>query len=53
MDKGWHAFILHTADYAEFCDRVARRFIHHLPDAPGEEDRCHDSPGKPKPRQTS
>lgn len=38
VDKGWHAFILHTADYAEFCDRVAHRFIHHLPDDPGTED---------------
>lgn len=38
VDKGWHAFILHTADYAEFCHRVAGRFIHHLPDEPGEED---------------
>jgi hypothetical protein len=38
VDKGWHAFILHTADYTEFCDRVAGRFIHHLPDEPGEED---------------
>lgn len=38
VDKGWHAFILHTADYADFCDRVADRFIHHLPDERGEED---------------
>ena len=38
VDKGWHAFILHTADYAEFCDNVADRFIHHLPDEVGEED---------------
>ena len=92
VDKGWHAFILHTADYAEFCDRVAGRFIHHLPDEPGEEVSgagvtvtvaamcalglsvdadlwgiagactsdchqchagCHDSPGKPKARQTA
>jgi hypothetical protein len=37
VDKGWHAFILHTADYAEFCDRVAGRLIHHLPAEPGEE----------------
>lgn len=36
VDAGWHAFILHTADYAEFCDRVAGRFIHHLPETPGE-----------------
>jgi hypothetical protein len=35
VDKGWHAFILHTADYAEFCQRVAGRFIHHLPVEPG------------------
>jgi hypothetical protein len=38
VGKGWHAFLLHTADYAEFCNRVADRFIHHLPDEPGEED---------------
>lgn len=30
-DPGWHAFILHTRAYAEFCHRVAGRFIHHLP----------------------
>jgi hypothetical protein len=31
VDVGWHAFILHTREYAEFCDRVAGRFIHHEP----------------------
>jgi hypothetical protein len=31
VDPGWHAFILHTEDYAEFCDRIAGRFIHHRP----------------------
>ncbi len=36
VDAGWHAFILHTADYAEFCHRVAGRFIHHRPNQPGE-----------------
>lgn len=30
-DPGWHAFILHTKAYTEFCERVAGRFIHHLP----------------------
>jgi hypothetical protein len=34
VDAGWHAFILHTADYAEFCERVAGRFIHHRPGNP-------------------
>jgi hypothetical protein len=31
IDPGWHAFILHTEDYAEFCERVAGRFVHHRP----------------------
>lgn len=31
VDIGWHCFILHTTDYAEFCDRFAGRFIHHIP----------------------
>lgn len=31
-DIGWHAFILHTREYAAFCDRVAGYFIHHTPD---------------------
>ncbi|SCG01273.1 hypothetical protein GA0115255_116148, partial [Streptomyces sp. Ncost-T6T-2b] len=31
VDVGWHTFILHTVDYAEFCERVAGRFIHHVP----------------------
>jgi hypothetical protein len=31
VDIGWHAFILHTRDYAEFCQRIAGRFLHHVP----------------------
>ena len=31
IDEGWHAFILHTQDYAEFCDRFFGRFLHHVP----------------------
>ncbi|QIZ35547.1 hypothetical protein [Saccharopolyspora sp. ASAGF58] len=35
VDIGWHAFILYTREYAEFCNLVAGRFIHHVPnDAP-------------------
>ncbi|MEV0002261.1 hypothetical protein AB0H28_08245 [Micromonospora sp. NPDC050980] len=37
VDIGWHTFILHTRDYADFCRRVAGRFIHHQPDPPAEE----------------
>lgn len=32
VDIGWHAFILFTREYAEFCQRVAGRFLHHVPD---------------------
>ncbi len=31
VDKAWHAFILHTREYARFCQRVAGHFIHHNP----------------------
>ncbi|TDD31096.1 hypothetical protein E1287_27735 [Actinomadura sp. KC06] len=31
VDPGWHAFIEHTIEYAEFCDPVAGRFLHHVP----------------------
>jgi hypothetical protein len=31
LDAGWHAFLLDTAAYAEFCERVAGRFVHHRP----------------------
>ncbi|MEY9937322.1 hypothetical protein [Streptacidiphilus sp. MAP5-3] len=36
VDIGWHTFILHTRDYARFCDRIAGRFIHHEPNEPRE-----------------
>ena len=31
VDIGWHTFILHTREYADFCQQVAGRFIHHAP----------------------
>ncbi|MFC4905776.1 glycine-rich domain-containing protein [Actinomadura gamaensis] len=31
VDVGWHAFILHTREYAAYCQRLAGRFIHHRP----------------------
>ncbi|MCW2948527.1 MAG: hypothetical protein JWR24_5244 [Actinoallomurus sp.] len=39
VDKGWHAFILHTREYADFCQDVAGRFIHHAPDDEPDGDR--------------
>lgn len=38
VDIGWHTFLLYTREYAEFCKRVAGRFIHHVPD----DDPCDD-----------
>ncbi|MCQ4044987.1 glycine-rich domain-containing protein [Streptantibioticus rubrisoli] len=32
VDDFWHAFILRTQPYAEFCEHVAGRFIHHNPE---------------------
>jgi hypothetical protein len=34
VDPGWHEFILHTVDYAAFCEQVAGRFLHHVPTDP-------------------
>lgn len=43
VDLGWHAFILHTTDYAHFCQQIAGRFIHHEPTKP-EDDGTDDGP---------
>lgn len=48
VDIGWHTFLMYTRDYAEFCDRVAGRFIHHRPDdadGRGEDDHDHGKAG--------
>lgn len=31
VDIGWHAFVLYTKPYADFCEEVSGRFIHHAP----------------------
>lgn len=31
VDLGWHTFLLYTNEYADFCERIAGRFIHHRP----------------------
>lgn len=31
-DIGWHMFILFTREYAEFCQHIAGRFLHHVPE---------------------
>lgn len=35
VDIGWHTFILHTREYATFCQELTGGFIHH---APSDED---------------
>ena len=37
VDMAWHAFILHTRDYAHFCGRELGFFLHHEPDAPDDD----------------
>ena len=32
VDRAWHTFILHTRDYAQFCQDRFGRFIHHVPE---------------------
>ncbi|MEG9884477.1 MAG: hypothetical protein V6Z86_07655 [Hyphomicrobiales bacterium] len=32
IDKLWHTFVIFTREYAGFCDKVAGRFIHHVPE---------------------
>jgi hypothetical protein len=43
VDIGWHTFLLDTSEYATFCDRVAGRFIHHVPN---DNQRTGKSPGE-------
>ncbi|MER5460745.1 hypothetical protein ABT010_08645 [Streptomyces sp. NPDC002668] len=31
VDPGWHAFILHSREYADFCHRRFGTFLHHNP----------------------
>jgi hypothetical protein len=32
VDSLWHEFVLHTRDYAEFCDTALGHFLHHVPE---------------------
>jgi hypothetical protein len=36
IDKGWHAFLMFTRDYADFCQTYFGRFIHHEPRRRGD-----------------
>ena len=45
VDIGWHTFILYTLEYATFCQRIAGRFIHHVPDDVPAAEPPADGPG--------
>lgn len=32
VDEMWHVFVLHTAEYREFCDRHLGGYVDHLPE---------------------
>ncbi|CAM3773400.1 hypothetical protein [Nocardiopsis rhodophaea] len=41
VDQGWHAFILRTSEYREFCQNVLETFVDHFPNdvMPSEKER--------------
>jgi hypothetical protein len=40
IDEMWHAFLMYTADYAEFCYRFFGEYIHHQPTSNREKERA-------------
>ncbi|AZK95657.1 MULTISPECIES: glycine-rich domain-containing protein [Streptomyces] len=40
VDLFWHAFLLHSKPYAEFCASIGAGFIHHVPDRNGHDPRA-------------
>ncbi|CUX03860.1 hypothetical protein N5C66_26655 [Rhizobium pusense] len=36
VDELWHTFVIFTREYAAFCDAVAGRFLHHVPEVEGQ-----------------
>lgn len=47
VDDLWHEMLLHTRDYAAFCDTAIGRFLHHEPDSamPPKQARANQSDG--------
>jgi hypothetical protein len=43
-DDMWHEFLLHTRDYAAFCDTAFGRFLHHIPESAMTPDEAVASP---------
>ena len=36
VDELWHTLVFHTKDYFAFCETIAGRYIHHVPEDPDE-----------------
>ncbi|MBI2013821.1 MAG: hypothetical protein HYS87_03280 [Candidatus Colwellbacteria bacterium] len=47
VDEMWHFFILHTKDYAAFCETYFGKFIHHVPTDKVEGVNCNDCSQSP------
>lgn len=43
VDDAWHAFIIHTREYADFCKRAFGRILHHAPEQVVADDRRMNS----------
>jgi hypothetical protein len=43
IDSFWHTFLLFTKTYADFCQKIAGRFIHHVP----RSEQVYGPPGTP------
>jgi hypothetical protein len=41
IDEAWHAFILHTWDYTEYCQERFGMYVHHQPTAEGVDNKEH------------
>lgn len=46
-DEMWHEFLLHTRDYAAFCDTAFGRFVHHVPESAMTPDEAVATPLRP------
>jgi hypothetical protein len=45
VDDMWHEMVLHTREYAEFCDTAFGRFVHHTPESAMTESAASENRG--------
>jgi hypothetical protein len=45
VDDMWHELVLHTREYAEFCERAFGRFLHHTPESAMSADAAEENRG--------